>query len=344
LERATNWLLRLSDSESGRVPNLGPNDGAYILPLTAQPFADYRPVLQAASLAFLSQPAFEPGPWDDMSLWLARRQYSVVSNQSNLKTDHWSLNTQLSIMRNSQSKSWAYLRAAQFEGRPGHADQLHLDLWWQGMNIALDAGTYLYNADPPWENALTHAAVHNTLTLNGRDQMTRAGRFLYLDKAQAKIIGHEMAGDGSWEQVTAQHDGYLRWGVFHRRSVTAHQDGHWLVEDSLYPSTELAQPEIQTARLHWLLPDWEFHFDQEKGILQLQSPKGSISLSVSGQPSAVEYSLARAGESLFGPGEADPNRGWYSPTYAHKVPALSFSVIVKSAIPIEFTSRWVFPD
>ena len=33
-------------------------------------------------------------------------------------------------------------------------DQLHLDLWWRGLNIAQDAGTYLYNADPPWDNPL----------------------------------------------------------------------------------------------------------------------------------------------------------------------------------------------
>ena len=56
-----------------------------------------------------------------------------------------------------------------------------MDLWWRGLNIAQDAGTYLYNADPPWDNSLTTALVHNTVTVNGRDQFTRAGRFLYLD-------------------------------------------------------------------------------------------------------------------------------------------------------------------
>ncbi len=62
LGNATRWLLNLSDPESGRVPNLGPNDGAYILPLTVLPFADYRPVLQAASRAFLGEDAFDSRP------------------------------------------------------------------------------------------------------------------------------------------------------------------------------------------------------------------------------------------------------------------------------------------
>ena len=82
-------------------------------------------------------------------------------------------------------KSWAYLRTAQFTSRPSHADQLHLDLWWRGLNIARDAGTYLYNAPAPWDNSLTTTLVHNTVTINGRDQMTRAGRFLYLDWVNA---------------------------------------------------------------------------------------------------------------------------------------------------------------
>ena len=47
LAAGTLWLLARCDPESGAVPNLGPNDGAHILPLSSRPFADYRPVLQA---------------------------------------------------------------------------------------------------------------------------------------------------------------------------------------------------------------------------------------------------------------------------------------------------------
>ena len=131
--------------------------------------------------------------------------------------------------------SWAYLRAARFTSRPGHADQLHLDLWWQGLNLAQDPGTYRYTAAPPWDNALASTLVHNTLSVDGREQMTRAGRFLYLDWAQASPArarpGCRMApGSGS----RASHDGYRRLGVTHQRQVTAFQDGRWLVEDSLH--------------------------------------------------------------------------------------------------------------
>jgi hypothetical protein len=52
LVAATRWLAGLCDATSGCLPNLGPNDGAYIQPLAAAPFSDYRPVLQAAWSGF----------------------------------------------------------------------------------------------------------------------------------------------------------------------------------------------------------------------------------------------------------------------------------------------------
>jgi hypothetical protein len=67
---ATRWLMALLDPLSGRVPNLGPNDGAYILPFSTCPFEDFRPVLQAAASAFLGKGLFPPGPVDEMRLWL----------------------------------------------------------------------------------------------------------------------------------------------------------------------------------------------------------------------------------------------------------------------------------
>ncbi len=350
LALATQWLLALTDPESGRAPNLGPNDGACILPLASLPFADYRPVLQTAARAFLGEPAFEPGPWDEMSLWLQATSHKLQDEQ----------NTPRSVLRSNalthnpappstihSPLSWAYLRAAKFHGRPGHADQLHLDLWWRGFNIAQDAGTYLYNADPPWDNALTHTAVHNTIMINGREQMTRAGRFLYLDRAQAEIIHRESAADGSWEQIVARHVGYRKVGVIHQRSVTTYSDGRWLIEDRLLPTARASHP---TARLHWLLPDWSYELQIAACSLQLESPSGRIILHIQAQtgearqPVPCTLQLTRAGELIHGSGPIAPTWGWVSPTYGVKLPALSFAVTVAGALPMVFTSEWNFFD
>jgi hypothetical protein len=337
LQRATRWLLNLCDPESGQVPNLGPNDGAYIMPLTVLPFADYRPVLQAASQAFLGEAAFKPGPWDEMGLWLNSGYRPSTIDHRSSSIDH----PPLSIVRSPHS--WAYLRAAHFFNRPGHADQLHLDLWWRGLNVAQDAGAYRYNAEPPWDNTLVHTAVHNTVMIDDCQQMVPAGRFLYLDWAQAEVLDSEHAKDGSWERISAQQDGYRKLGVIHQRTVTAFSDDHWLIEDCLLPSSHSSISTPHTARLHWLLPDWKFELLEADCGLQVASPQGSFTLVIRAQ---IEKSLQliRAGELLHGRNDFSPTWGWVSPTYGVKQPALSFSVTVEGVLPIVFVTEWRFPE
>ncbi|HEB64398.1 MAG TPA: alginate lyase family protein, partial [Chloroflexi bacterium] len=297
LERATRWLLALCDPQSGGVPNLGPNDGAYIFPLTGLPFGDYRPVLQAAARAFLKEMPFPPGAWDEMAAWfsphphprpLPRGERGAVARARHHAPQHLPRGGEgqaahSAILRGPHS--WAYLRAARLTSRPGHADQLHLDLWSAGRNLLLDAGTYLYNAPPPWDNALTHAAVHNTVTVDGLGQMTRAGRFLYLDWAQGEIVSRERAPDGSRERLRARHDGYRRLGILHERSVTLHADGRWVVEDLLTGPPDTPH----TFRLHWLVADGEWKLgtgDWGLGIGQSSGVRGQSSV-VSRQSSTV---------------------------------------------------------
>jgi hypothetical protein len=360
LQSATRWLATLVDHKSGHVPNLGPNDGAYILPLTVCPFEDYRPALQAAGIAFLNERFFPPGTWDEMTLWLGGREKGLrdqersgergkgkggKESQSHYPLTPIPLSNTPHILRSTLSKSWAYFRAAHFISRPGHADQLHLDLWWQGINVACDPGTYLYNASSPWDNALTHTAVHNTLTINDLDQMTPAGRFLYLGWAQAEVLDGMQNDDGTWRSITARHDGYKRLGVIHQRAVTANEDGSWLVEDLVEHTNPPADREEKFAtRLHWLLPDYPWEIDGT--TLRMQSPHGSIILEISvGQntlPPSIQ--LVCTGELLHGAGPIPPTWGTYSPTYGTKLPALSFSITISGMLPLTMTSKWVFPD
>ncbi len=357
LAAATRWLLALCDPDSGRVPNLGPNDGALILPLTACPHHDYRPTLQAAARAFLGQPAFPPGPWDELGAWMGIADSGAESSQSRaaIGDEKWRLDSApftihhpaAQLRTGASLPARAILRVARFAHRPGHADQLHLDLWWRGLNVARDPGTYLYNADPPWDNSLATAFVHNTLTIDGRDQMTRAGRFLYLDRAQAQLLEHTPT------RLAAQHDGYRALGLIHRRTVEALDNG-WRITDHVAPRTPARR--TPRVRLHWLLPDWPWEL--EGSTLRLQSPYGRIEVSIasiqdqeSGSrnrgfemgPGAGDIALFRAGEALHGNAPAHPTWGWYSPTYGVKEPALAFVLETAGPAPLTLVSQWAFP-
>lgn len=251
-----------------------------------------------------------------------------------------------------KANSWAYVRAVRFNARPGHADQLHVDLWWRGLNLAQDPGTYFYNAPPPWDNALAGSVVHNTVTIDGQDQMYRAGRFLWLDWAQARVTSYGKASDGSFERLVAQHNGYRRLGVTHQRAVEW-QAGNWLVTDDLLPADDRGgMLKVVTARLHWLLPDWPWQISYEETgqgmVVEIKSPKGKIHLLLRGKtPSSgdagLKLQLVRAGEPVYGEGTVSPILGWYSPTYSMKIPALSLIATMENRPPFGFVTRWQLP-
>lgn len=336
LRAASKWLATLLDPVSGKTPNLGPNDGAYILPLSQQSHSDYRPVLQAAYRLFFNTPLLPSGDWDDLCAWMGIEGRPLAEPAAPVYPESDPL-----ALHHPELDSWCYLRAARFDGRPGHADQLHLDVWWNGQNIAMDAGTYSYNAEPPWNNALTHTAVHNTVELNGQDQMTRAGRFLYLDWAQAEAIS---IGP---ETLSFQHDGYRKLGLLHQRTVRIMSWG-WQVTDQVTSLKYRTTSATVSARLHWLLPDWTWQVEtsRDEVNLRLDSPIKAIRLSLSGRPldssgsANLKPFLVRAGKTLYGNIPDQPTWGWVSPAYSSKMPALAFGVQLSHQPPFALQTEW----
>lgn len=329
LGRATHWLFSLLDPASGRTPNLGANDGALILPLSVAPFHDFRPTMQAAARAFLHY-QLPGGIWDETSLWLGLGAQEKVFDSNSYQADH---------LRGRGS--WAYLRASTFPSRLCHIDQLHLDLWWRGLNVTQDPGTYLYNAPSPWDNPLTTARVHNTVMVDGRDPMRRGGRFMTLNWFPAYAKRDIVLDENVLGQATAYHTAYR--GVRHERIVTVYADERWRVEDRLLSKAP------HTYRLHWLLPDWEWKVEsrEQRVEISLQSPHGTIILILQTQPLFSHLysllSLVRSGEVIFGQRKVEPYEGWYSPTYGTKVPALSLALEISAPQGGTFLSEFFFP-
>jgi hypothetical protein len=327
LERLSHFLFSMSDGPSGRVPNLGANDGALVLPLSGLPYEDFRPTVQAAARAFLDT-QLPSGPWDETCLWLGLGPVTRT-----FEPEHY-LGDQL-----RGSDSWAYLRASSFRSRLGHMDQLHLDLWWRGLNIAQDAGTYLYNAPPPWDNPLTASRVHNTVTVDGRDQMTRGGRFLTLDWFPAWSRASIESDPGVLQGMLAYYKGYR--GVRHERLVIVHAGHRWLVQDTLSSSS------LHLYRLNWLLPDWEWKLEQAGPVHQLsiKSPHGwvNISTGISSPNPQLQVSLVRCGEVVHGQRQVQPYEGWASPTYGVRIPAISLAAESSATRSLTFTTELSFP-
>jgi len=323
LAAATRWLLAQLDWNSGDVPNLGNNDGANILPLGTSQFRDHRPVAQAAAAAFLGQRCLPAGAWDEMAAWLGIDLKDLVEMPKPVDSP--------AVKRLGYADEWATLRAVRYWSRPAHADQMQVDLWYQGVNVMSDPGTYAYSHISTWDNGLVHNRVHNSPTIDGVDPMLRAGRFLWLHWDQARWV--DDAGQ-TGRVLTAEHDGYQRLGIQHRRALEWLAPGHWQVTDWITPAGNALK---HHASLQWLLPAWEWSLDDS--TLTVLGNQMKISLMVqSDLAEALEKTqqcLVRGGNVLAGKLDHPDTFGWYSPTYGSKVEALSYQVDFSFSHPVK---------
>jgi hypothetical protein len=349
LTEAAKWLWECCEVSNGRVPNLGPNDGAIIQPLSQTPFHDYRAVIQAAWRAFVGKAAFPQGVWDEMSLWYGVWHLPIPADKAafeeeqippekeplSIRPNSWVL------IRSQKQKTWAAFRCPRFFSRPAHADLLHVDLWWDGVNLAMDAGTYRYTAPPPWENSLAEAFYHNTVTVDGRNPMTRAGKFLWLDWAKTRIELNRNDKIKSDLVVGAEHTGYLARGVRYQRWVTLQEDHLWIINDCLEPAHPEKQPIAPMVRLHWLvtLGDWQVTKEAFGWGILLRLHDRQLRLWLKA-PGTSHLRIVKAGKVVFGEGGVMPVYGYFSPSYNHLEPALSVILEVQATLPLNLETVW----
>jgi len=226
---ALNWLGAMTDEHSGGAPNLGANDGAMLLNTHSCDCRDFRPSIQAASFLFCGHRRFAEGPWDEPSSWFGLHEDK--SQDSLAITDVAKVSQVLpgGYVIMAGSYSWGMLRFPMYRFRPSQNDVFHFDLWWQGMNICRDDGSYSYHPDDVGDaDYFGSVKAHNTVCFDDGEQMPRLGRFLMGKWIVADNIG----------AIENQQDGWQRWcgayrdwqGHSHQRVITW-KDNDWIIED-----------------------------------------------------------------------------------------------------------------
>jgi len=309
ISKGIRFLSELIDPITGRAPNLGSNDGALILPLNGCDYQDFRPLVQLGQYLCHRNLLFVAGPWDEDVYWLSGHQsLSAQRVVHHPDTQAFEIGGYYTLR---SDESWAMIRCAALKDRPSQLDQLHFDLWWKGINIACDAGTYLYNGRDPWRNGLASTSVHNTVMVDKQEQMTEAGRFTWVDWARGRR--RFLAHGESLQYWEGEHNGYRRLPdpIVHRRAVLQVGSEHWLVVDRLSGSTP------HEYRLHWLIADFPYTWSEQDGRLSIDTPSGCFAVTMASHHAEIDLSLVRA----------DPHStaGWRSLYYDHKTPALSVS-------------------
>lgn len=320
MERSLDFLLAHQNPVDGALPNYGNNDGALAMILSTCDVTDFRATLQAVSVATRQERVYEPGPWDEESAWLFGPDVLDLPLRAPSRRSISFPDTGYHVLRGKTGGDAAAFRCGTVRDRFGQIDMLHLDVWWRGLNVLGDAGSYSYNGPAIWHNYFTRTGCHNTVTVDGRDQMIHYRRFKSLYWTKAKLL--HFSDSSRFATCAGEHYGYQRHpgNCIHRRSVLFVKDDLWVVVDRVTGTG------THDVRLHWLCGDFLPRYDMAASVFTLATPAGLFSLQV----------LDERGTPLAGSvvtGAEDPPRGWSSRYYGEKVAVPSFVVARNTMMP-----------
>jgi asparagine synthase (glutamine-hydrolysing) len=310
----------MQDEFSGRVSNYGSNDGALIIPLNSCDYLDYRPVLQALNYLFNKTRLYESGLWDEDLVWLfgpqalaAPRERVERSSKAYEAGGYYTLRS---------NESWAMMRCHSYRDRPAHADMLHLDLWWKGLNILRDCGSYMYNCEQPWQDYFGSTSAHNTIVIAGTNQMQKLSRFMWLDWTKAKFTIHKSFNDSAIGVMQGEHYGFQKlYNVIHRRAVLSSLDGFWLVVD------DILGVGTHEVGVYWQFCDVDYQLQRDTVILHTDA--GPVCL--------VFLDSCRSGKYECFRGD-DSSTGWQSLYYGHREPAPVLICSAGAQLPARFVT------
>lgn len=312
--RGGRYLFEICQIETGGVPNTGGNDGSLLLPLSNCTYNDFRPVIQSAHVCGHGRRVFGAGPWDEELFWIGM---SGSSSAKPLPKPLPAFDAPDGGTHTIRYKDWTVIaRAPIFRHRPAHADLLHVDLWWKGKAVAVDAGTYAYRADPPFEESFRTTGFHNTVEVDGISQMEPVGRFMLLPWVKGRLVQRGETKDETARWMILESDAYrrLKDPVSHRRAVIV-EEGFVAVVDWMVARQR------HRYRLQWLL-DTEINYESDestglrgRNFVGLRFSDGTLALKLNGTGGDEGLSILK--------GDEQSARGWRSRQYMEKEPVAS---------------------
>jgi hypothetical protein len=240
-KKSVQFLRTCMIDESGWLPNYGANDGALFFKLSNNHFRDYRPQLQA--LAGVLETETGLGNFEDSS-WYGETK--AVAETFEVKNGpHSFMQGGYYIIR--ESDTLTFIKCGSYKDRPSHADNLHIDIWYKGENILLDAGSYKYNTDAATIRYFSGTTSHNTVMLDDKDQMLKGGRFIWYHWSRRMDAKLEDEGAVYSFLGTANVFRYVSGNIVHRRKVIKHKDAPvWEIRDEI-----IGAPESMSMRQLW---------------------------------------------------------------------------------------------
>lgn len=317
LEAMMEFLAAVMD-RAGNVPMIGDSDDALIVRFSPQkPWNPYRSLLATGAILFSRADwAAKAGRCDDKTRWLLGDE--AVERQET------STSSNTPLPRRAFREGGYYVLGARFGAEDevlavvdcgplgflsiaahGHADALSFTLSAGGVQMLVDPGTFAYHTQKKWRDYFRSTFAHNCVTVDGTDQSTIGGNFMWVSKAESTCTMASL-DEGGVQCFEGEHDGYRRLPdpVTHRRRITFNAvTNEFRVEDNLECSAahqvnicwHFSEHCLVTADAHWV-----------------QAVAGRVRLTLGMERISPPPELLR--------GREDPPGGWISRSFDVKTP------------------------
>ena len=230
--KSLSFLRTCMVEENGWLPNYGANDGALFFKLSSAHYRDFRPQLQALA-SVLGTDAGIDVPFEDAAWYGVNKKIIDTCNPAD--GIHTFNKGGYYIIR--ESETLTFIKCGSYKDRPSQADNLHLDVWYKGENILMDAGSYKYNTDTATMRYFSGTASHNTVMANlhgDKDQMLKGGRFIWYYWSQCNEAVLKDNGDNYFFQGVISAFNYIDPKIVHKRSIIKRKGVPvWIVTDDL---------------------------------------------------------------------------------------------------------------
>ena len=223
-QKSLDFLDACIDPVSGELPNYGSNDGALFFKLTNDDYRVYRSQLDDLRAVLNGYIYFG----SKSSLWYGiqpkqKKQVALTEISEFTKGGYF-------IIQEGNTKT--FIRCGAYKDRPYQSDNLHIDIWIDGKNVLRDNGSYQYNTSKELINYFNGSEGHNTISIDGKDQMQKGDRFIWnywVKYAKANLTEFQNKFVFRGEIKGFKH---LDSNILHQRVVTKSKGlNEWIVKD-----------------------------------------------------------------------------------------------------------------
>ncbi len=192
-----------------------------------------------------------------------------------------------------------------------HADALSLEVRHDGVEVLADPGTYCYHGEPRWRDYFRSTAAHNTIEVDGLDQSTSGGPFLWTQHARTHVDRVDV-GDRDVQVWSAHHTGYARLDPALRHSRTVRLERF---SGALQVLDELRASRVHALRMSYHLgPEVEAELRGSLARLSWRRPgRTRPVVALLHLPVGLEWTWHR--------GEEEPPLGWWSEGLGRRRPS-----------------------